>query len=344
MATFAALAVFGALVRALQPEQWPVAAGREPVPKTAMLLDGLFGARFAGEMIADKEGFFPPSVMLRAKPDDPDFVATVAREHAIGVTSGQKFLLGAWRGIPVTAFAASRLDTSSAIFTWESSGLRSPADLVGKRIGYRRGSEGEVLFDVMMAQLGLPRSQTPKVPYQDGFDALRSGTVDAVIAEVGQEFTSSNTDFARLKVIKPQDYGIHVPGLVYFASSALLQDRPSTMGQVLEGLIKGWQLVYDDYSRSVPALVGFDPAGLSADRVRLELQQQRALVVPAAGRIAEYDDSRWKMLRDALIFAKLGDETVPISQAVSYQLLRDVYRRSPNLAGPGAWSGVRAVK
>lgn len=309
-----------------------------------MLLDGLFGARFAGEMIADKEGFFPPNVVLRAKPDDPDFVATVAREHAIGVTSGQKFLLGVWRGIPVTAFAASLLDTSSAIFTWESSGLRSPADLVGKRIGYRRGSEGEVLFDVMMAQLGLPRSQIVKVPYQDGFDALRSGAVDAVIAEVGQEFTLSAPDYGRLRVIKPQDYGTHAPGLVYFASSDLLQDRPSTMGQVLEGLIKGWKFVYDDYSRSVTALVSYDPGGLSSDRVRLELQQQRPLVVPAAGRIAEFDESRWKMLRDALIFAKLGEETVPISQAVTYQVLRDVYRRSPNLAGSGAWSGVQAVK
>ncbi|MCK1680536.1 ABC transporter substrate-binding protein [Bradyrhizobium sp. 147] len=309
-----------------------------------MLLDGLFGARFAGEMIADKEGFFPPNVVVRANPDDPDFVATVAREHAIGVTSGQKFLLGVWRGIPVTAFAASLLDTSSAIFTWESSGLRSPADLVGKRIGYRRGSEGEVLFDVMMAQLGLPRSQIVKVPYQDGFDALRSGAVDAVIAEVGQEFTPSAPDYGRLKVIKPQDYGIHAPGLVYFASSDLLQDCPSTMGQVLESLIKGWKFVYDDYSRSVTALVSYDPGGLSSDRVRLELQQQRPLVVPTAGRVAEYDESRWKMLRDALIFAKLGEETVPISQAVTYQVLRDVYRQSPNFAGSGAWSGVQAVK
>ncbi|MGY4368171.1 ABC-type nitrate/sulfonate/bicarbonate transport system substrate-binding protein [Bradyrhizobium sp. LB1.3] len=309
-----------------------------------MLLDGSFGVRFAGEMVAEKEGFFAPNVVLRAKPSDPDFVATVAREHAIGVTSGQKFLLGAWRGIPVTAFAASLLDTPIAIFTLESSGLRRPADLVGKRVGYRKGSEGEVVFDAMMAQLGLPRSQIVKVPDRDNLDALRTVEVDAIIAEVGQELTSSDPGYVRLNVINPQDYGIHVPGMVYFASSDLLFDRPSTMGQILEGLIKGWQFVYGDYSRSVFALVSYDLERLNSDRVRFELQQQRTLVVPAAGRIAEYDESRWKTLRDILIFGRLGEETVPISQAVTYQLLRDVYRRSPDLAGAGAWSGVQAVK
>jgi ABC-type nitrate/sulfonate/bicarbonate transport system substrate-binding protein len=338
------IAVAGALIRVLRPELLPVEARREPAAPTAVLLDGSFGVRFAGEMVAEKEGFFAPNVVLRAKPSDPDFVATVARENAIGVTSGQKFLLGAWRGIPVTAIAASLLDTPIAIFTLESAGLRRPADLVGKRVGYRRDSEGEVVFDAMIAQLGLPRSRIVKVPNRDGFDALHSGEVDAVIAEVGQELTLSDPGYVRLNVIKPQDYGIHVPGMVYFASSALLHDRPSTMGQVLEGLIKGWQFVYGDYSRNASALDSYDPERLNADRVRFELQQQRTLVVPAAGRIAEYDESRWRTLRDTLIFARLGEETVPISQAVTYQVLRHVYRRSPDLAGPGAWSGVQAVK
>lgn len=309
-----------------------------------ILLDGSFGARFAGEMIAERQGFFAPSVAVRAEPSDPDFVATVAREHAIGVTSGQKFLLGAWRGIPVTAFAASLLDTPIAIFTLQSSGLRRPADLVSKRVGYRKGSEGEVVFDAMMAQLGLPRSQIVKVPDRDRFDALRSGEVDAVVVEVGQELTSSDPGYVRLNMINPQDYGVHVPGIVYFASSDLLRDRPSTMGQVLEGLIKGWQFVYGDSSRSVSALVSYDLERLNPDRISFELQRQRALVVPAVGRIAEYDESRWTTLRDILVFAKLGEESVPISQAVTYQLLRDVYRRSPDLAGPGTWSGVQAVK
>ncbi|WP_247816983.1 ABC transporter substrate-binding protein [Bradyrhizobium sp. 40] len=310
--------------------------GSDAAGQISFLVDGSLGARFAGEMVAQRERFFASNVTLRADPNVPDFVSTVARKRAIGVTTGQKFLLAAWTGVPVTAFAASLLDTPTVILTLESSGLRRPADLVGKRLGYRKASEGDVVFDAMMAQLGLPRSQITKIQDRDTLDALRAGEVDAIITTSGQEATSSEP-YIRLNVIKPQDYGIHVPGLVYFASSDLVHDRPSAVTQVLEGLIKGWHFVYRDYARSVPILVDFDPERLSPDRMKFELQQQRSLVLPTGGRVADYDESRWRTLRDILIFGKLGEETVPLAQSVNFQFLRDVYRRSPNLAAPGAW-------
>ncbi|WP_247554020.1 ABC transporter substrate-binding protein [Bradyrhizobium sp. 138] len=303
-----------------------------------LLLDGPYSARFAGELAASRQEYFSSRIEVSAQPEHPDFVQTIARQHAIGVTSGQKFLLATWRGVPVTAFAASFLDTSVAIFTLESTGLRRPADLVGKRIGYRRASEGDVVFDAMMAQLGLPRSQITKVPDRDSFEALRAGEVDAIIAAIDEQPDPSSSTFTQLTVIKPQDYGIHVPGLVYFASNALVHEQPSMIADILQGLIRGWQFTYADYARSVPVLTGAGSARLNPERLKFELQQQRPLVLPTGGRIGDYDESRWRTLRDILLFAKLGEEDVPLAQTVNYQFLRDVYRRSPDLAAPGAWS------
>ncbi|RXG99322.1 nitrate ABC transporter substrate-binding protein [Bradyrhizobium zhanjiangense] len=326
----------GTVLLVLRPDRAPI---RAPTASRAaavkLLLDGPYGARFAGELAASRQGYFSSRIEVSAQPEDPDFVQTIARQHAIGVTSGQKFLLASWRGVPVTAFAASFLDTSVAIFTLEASGLRRPADLVGKRVGYRRASEGDVVFDAMMAQLGLPRSQITKVPGRDSFEALRAGEVDAIITAIDDP---SNSAFVKLNVIKPQDYGIHVPGLVYFASNGLVHEQPSMIADILQGLIRGWQFTYADYARSVPVLAGAGPARLSPERLKFELQQQRPLVLPTGGRIGDYDESRWRTLRDILIFAKLGEEDVPLAQTVNYQFLRDVYRRSPDLAAPGAWS------
>ncbi|WP_249139650.1 ABC transporter substrate-binding protein [Bradyrhizobium ottawaense] len=335
----AAAALVGTALLLLRPDAAPV---RAPTASAAvavkLLLDGPYGARFAGELSASRQGYFSSRIEMAAQPEDPEFVQTIARQHAIGVTTGQKFLLASWRGAPVTAFAASFLDTSVAIFTLESSGLRRPADLVGKRVGYRRASEGDVVFDAMMAQLGLPRSQITKVPDRDSFEALRGGQVDAIIAAIDEQPDPSSSTFTKLNVIKPQDYGIHVPGLVYFASNALVHEQPSMIADVLQGLIRGWQFTYADYARSVPVLAGTGPAKLNAERLKFELQQQRPLVLPTGGRIGDYDESRWRTLRDILLFAKLGEEDVPLAQTVNYQFLRDVYRRSPDLAAPGAWS------
>lgn len=334
----AVLALIGTVLLLLRPDVAPVRAPTAPTAAAVkLLLDGPYAARFAGELSASRQNYFSSRIELAAQPE-LDFVQTVARQHAIGVTSGQKFLLATWRGVPVTAFAASFLDTSVAIFALESSGLRRPADLVGKRIGYRRASEGDVVFDAMMAQLGLPRSQITKVPDRDSFEALRAGAVDAIISAIDGQPDPASSGFAKLNVIKPQDYGIHVPGLVYFASNALVHEQPSMIADVLQGLIRGWQFTYADYARSVPILAGAGPAALNPERLKFELQQQRSLVLPTGGRIGDYDESRWRTLRDILLFAKLGEEDVPLAQTVNYQFLRDVYRRSPDLAAPGAWS------
>lgn len=336
----AAAALVGTVLLLLRPDAAPIRAPTTSRPVAVkLLLDGQYGARFAGELAASRLGYFSSRIEMSAQPEDLEFVQTVARQHAIGVTSGQNFLLASWRGVPVTAFAASFLDTSVAVFTLESSGLRRPADLVGKRVGYRRASEGDVVFDAMMAQLGLPRSQITKVPDRASFDTLRAGEVDAIIAAIDQQPDPSSSTFAKLNVIKPQDYGIHVPGLVYFASNDLIHAQPSLIADVLQGLIRGWQFAYADYARSVPVLAGAGPIRLNSERLRFELQQQRPLVLPTGGRIGDYDESRWRTLRDILLFAKLGEEDVPLAQTVNYQFLRDVYRRSPDLAAPGAWSG-----
>ncbi|MBI5128475.1 MAG: ABC transporter substrate-binding protein [Rhodopseudomonas palustris] len=330
------LAVVAVAALLLRPEPVPVAgqgaesgaAGRGGAAPLAMLIDGAYGARFAGEMAAFRNGYFPPGTTLQADPGDADFVAKVARQNAVGVTSAVKFLEAAWRGVPVVAFAGSLLDTPVRVFAPAAADLRRPEDLVGKRIGYRTGdADGVMVVDAMFAQLGLPRSRITLVPLEDPFAALQAGTVDAVISEAGRQPLPPARPISSPSPIIPP---LHLPPQTYFASAALVRERPQAILGMLEALIKGWRFVYADETRSVPMLTGFDPGRLAPDRVAFELQQQRSLVLPTGGRIGEYDESRWRTLRDILLFAKRGEETVPLAQIVNYQFLREAYRQNPD--------------
>ncbi|MGY3361266.1 hypothetical protein ACVWZK_007929 [Bradyrhizobium sp. GM0.4] len=54
-----------------------------------LLLDGPYGARFGGELAASRQGYFSSRIEVAAQPD-PNFVETIARQHAIGVTRAAK--------------------------------------------------------------------------------------------------------------------------------------------------------------------------------------------------------------------------------------------------------------
>jgi ABC-type nitrate/sulfonate/bicarbonate transport system substrate-binding protein len=293
-----------------------------------LLLDGGLAPRFAGEIAAYRKGLLPRHVSLRVDGNEPDFVADVTRRGAIGVTTGARFLAATWRGVPATAFAASFLETPTVILTLESSGLRRPLDLIDKRIGTRRGSESDIVVDAVLSQQGLPRSRILKIDGQDSLAALRDGKVDAIVTTIDRIPEPSDPGFIRLNRMAPQDYAIHVPGLVYFTATKTLQVQRTEVLEILEALLDGWNFVYSDFARSVPVIVAGDPSRLRAERVQFELEQQRELVLPIGGRVGDYDDSRWRTLRDILIFARIGEETVPLAQSVDYQLLREAYRRS----------------
>ncbi|MFC0242356.1 ABC transporter substrate-binding protein [Rhodopseudomonas telluris] len=314
----------------------PHVAKRSDSAPSALLIDGRLGPRFAGEIVAQRRGLFPRKFEVSAEPNAPDFVASVVRRGGIGVTTGVRFLSAAWSGAPITAFAASLLETPTVILTLESSGLRRPSDLIDKKIGYRRGSEDDLVVDAMLTQLGLPRSRIGKVDGANSIAALRAGTVDAIISSIDRLPQPSDPDFVRTNRIAPPDFGIHIPGLVYFTSNTVLREHRAEVLCILEALIDGWKFVYADSARSVPLVVGSDPTHLQDGRVRYDLEQQRDLVLPTGGRIGDYDDSRWRTLRDVLIFAMLGDETVPLPQSVDYQLLRDAYRRVRDAASAAA--------
>lgn len=302
--------------------------------RVVVALDGAFSAQFAGEMMAavhQQKGDTDDLLLdLEAAPPRADFVEQVARSNAIGVTSGQKFLLARWRGTPVVAFGASFLDTPTAVFALKQSGIRTPQDLVGNTLGYQPDGENNVVFDAMFAQLGLPRSQVNKIAADDGLAALIQGKVSATLSSLGRRPVAPDGGIVPVNVIRPSDYGIHVPGLVYFTSEVTFRDRQFLLGRALRKLVGGWRQVYDDIPAAAAIVAGYDPARLSVADVDFALRAQRDLVRPVGTRIADFDQSRWNTLRDILLYAKLGKETVSLSQAVTYDVLRDIYREAPD--------------
>jgi ABC-type nitrate/sulfonate/bicarbonate transport system substrate-binding protein len=328
LAGAAALATVGYVFRFQPGAALPVPAA---AASASVRLDGPFDPSFAGEMVAERAGLFAGEnlrIELRLGAPEADPIPRVSSgDDTIGIVGAERFLLARGAGMPLVAFAAAYLESPVLLYARETSGIRTPYDFAGKRIGHRAGGDTAIIYDAMMAKLQLPRGETREIPAGLDLAPLLRDEIDVWPGHVGAEAYALTQAGVAANVISPASYGVHVPGTVYFASEKTLRDNPSLVRRFLRAVIAGWQLAYDDDAASVPLIASFDPGTLTPDLVRFALAQQREFLRPLGARFGEFDDTHWRSLQDILVQQKLLKEPMDLSRAVTYDFLRDAYRR-----------------
>ncbi len=303
------------------------------VSNISLRLNGTFDPKYAGELVAARSGLFDRAGLhleLRPGSSGADPIATVSNgADTFGLTRGDIFLVARSKGAPIVAFAAGYLESPVAFYALEKSGIHTPQDFIGKRVVREAGRDTAIIYDAMLAKLKISRGQMREISTGPNFTSFSNGEVDVWPGHVGKESYVLQQKGVSFNMIHPSDYGIHVPGTVYFTSEKIIRDHPSLVQKFLDAVIAGWKSAYADYSRSVPLISSFDDKTLTPDRVLFELKAQRNIVLPLGRRFTEYDDRQWKQLRDILISERLirDADSVDLSRAVTYEFLREAYRK-----------------
>jgi ABC-type nitrate/sulfonate/bicarbonate transport system substrate-binding protein len=184
-----------------------------------------------------------------------------------------------------------------------------------------------MIYDALVSRLGLPSSQISQVPVTDNVGMLVRGAVDVWPGHVGQDDYALNALGVDYTVISPASYGVHLPGTVYFTNARTIAEQPELVQRFLDGVIAGWTEVYQDYTKSVPIIVSFDTARLTAPGVSFALDRQREYLRPGAVRYGEFDDAEWNSLQSIMLRQRLISRTVDLQAAINSDFLRDAYRK-----------------
>lgn len=150
-----------------------------------------------------------------------------------GSTAGAAALIGRANGNPLKAIYIYSKPEWTALVTGPKSGIRSVADLKGKRVAATRGTDPYIFLLRALDQAGLSEKDIELIPLQhpDGRAALEKGDVDAWAGldphmakaelESGAQLFYRNPDF--------NSYG------VLNVRAAFAQQHPELVGRVLAG-------------------------------------------------------------------------------------------------------------
>lgn len=299
--------------------------------KTTLRLKYIYDPGFAGEMVAAKAGFFKEKgleVELKPGGFEADPIKLVATgSDTFGVAGADTFLQAREKGVPIVAFAAGYIDTPVVYYSRSDSGISSPQDFVGKRVGYQAGQDTATVYEALIRKAGVDRQKIKEVPVRFDFTPFLTKQVDVWPGYAATQSYILQRESIPYNVIVPSQYGITYMGTVYFTTEKFISEHPEAVQAFVDALIKGWEYTYSNYDAAIPLIASYDEKNLTPDLIRFNLDKQKSSILPPGTQFCDFTMDRWEATQRILVDQKLLNAPLDLRQAMTTRFLDTHYQR-----------------
>jgi ABC-type nitrate/sulfonate/bicarbonate transport system substrate-binding protein len=260
----------------MKPEQ----IGDQKSPELIKLnvrLGWLGNANSAGQIVALARGFYREEgldVTLHEGGIAAPSVKTVAAgADDLGFANGPDLVISARAvGAPLKILAVIHQEGYHGFFVREDSGILTPNDWVGQRVGVKVGSPTYLYYQIILTKLGIDRTAIYEVPLGYDVHPFLTRDVDVLPGATNNEAITLEANGIRLRYFLPADYGIPTMGNVLFTTEAMVRNSPDTMRRFVRATMRGWAWckVQENRDVTIDYLIAYNP--------KLErLKEKRAL-------------------------------------------------------------------
>jgi diguanylate cyclase (GGDEF)-like protein/PAS domain S-box-containing protein len=206
--------------------------------------------QFAGYYAAQSKGYYKDEGLdveiIEGAPDKPPDKMVLENKAEFGVDDGADLVFRRLQGSSVVAVAAIFQHSPTVIISKQSTGVRHPSDLIGRKV--------MITLEQSSAQI-LAMFRREGVKVKSTYDeepvlfAPHSWNVEDLIEERVDAMTAYLTEIPNFKrrygfvpaVLNPFDYGIDFYGDTLFTSNEFLKAQPQVVERFRRASLKGWQ-------------------------------------------------------------------------------------------------------
>ena len=305
-----------------------------PVDAVTLQLNWVNDFSSAGFFAAEKNGHFADQhmqVTLREGGFDAngyiDGTEQVSRGAAdFGVASADSILHARAQGKPIVGIAVLAQDSPLAILSLPATNIRTPQDLIGKKVLVSEGGATQ-LYTTLLTSQNIAIVQAPPIPRTDsGIDRLVRGEIDALVAwNVNEAIALAELGYPP-SVMRFSDYGINSYELVLITTERLITENPDLVTRFLKAALQGWNDVILSPAQAIGYVKDYAP-GVDRDGQLQRLSVFVELVKPAQTKLGAMLPERWAFTQTMLQTQGVLTQPLDLSRAYTTRFLDNLPER-----------------
>jgi len=281
-------------------------------------------AQFAGFYVAQEKGYYKAEGLdVNIQPGGPDFPAVqmvTGGNEQFGVTGADQILIARSKGVPVVALAVVYRRNPFVLFSLAKSGIKGPADYVGKKVGVKIGGNEELIYRAVMAKAKVDTSTLTEVPVKFDITPLLTGTIDVWPGYLINEVLAAKEKGFEVNIIYPSDYGIDLYADTLFTTEAMIRDKPDVVGKFVAATLKGWDSAMAAPEEAAKITVKFGDK-LTYDHELAMVKASIPLLKPDSKPVGYMDQAAWASAQDLLIGAGFQKAPVDLTKAFTTKFM-----------------------
>lgn len=282
--------------------------------------------QFAGFYAALEKGFYKEQgfdVEIRAHNKKNSPIEEVMAGRATFAISDSSIVLHRMKNKPVVVLASFFQHSPLVLLSLSSSGIRSPEDLINKRVMYQKGIDDAPLT-AMFSTLGISYDQYIHVPHSFNNESLMNGEVDAVSVYLTNQPKWFADKGIEVNIIDPINYGVDFYGDLLFTSEAYIKNSPKKALAFKEASIKGWQYALNNQEEIIDLIINKYQNKQTKEHLQFEATHTERMINASTIPIGATYPERFH--RIANIYRNL--KMVPIDASDEGLLINDYLKKS----------------
>ena len=256
--------------------------------------------QFAGYYMAKHKGFYQDagielSIHEFENNEDPvELVLNGTRDFAVGRST---ILSQRMKGADIVALLSTYQNSPLMLLTTKKSGIKTPADLLNKRIMMTSDAEKQVELLAMLRQSNVSIRDFTRQEHSFDVNSLVRGETDAMASYLSNEPFQMDHLGEEYNIIHPKEFGFHMYSDLLFTSESLLQRNPALVESFRSATIKGWLYAFDHIEETAELILSdYNNQGRSKEALIFEGKELAKLAFDQEGNFGSISQEKLEVI------------------------------------------------